>query len=159
LISVFNPSQLRIQVQVPERIADALRRNPEAEILLADGSALPAERVLVYPSADADSHSVTVRLQLPDSGKSLKPGQVAKVVFASAAEKASLWSPETAVWRRGELSDGALRLRQLRLGESRDGRIEVLSGVNAGERIAADPAQAALALAAFRAKQARSDGD
>jgi RND family efflux transporter MFP subunit len=165
LISVFNPSQLRIQVQVPERIADALRRNPEAEILLADGSALPAERVLVYPSADADSHSVTVRLQLPDSGKSLKPGQVAKVVFASAVGNASLWIPETAVWRRGELSgvyvvtDKALLLRQLRLGESRDERIEVLSGVNAGERIAADPAQAALALAAFRAKQARSDGD
>lgn len=160
LMSIFNPSQLRIQVQVPQRVADALRKDPEADIILADGSSLPAQQVLVYPSADARAHSVTVRVLLPKSGKPLKPGQVAKVVFSVAAETNRLWIPESTLWRRGELSgvyvvtDTSVLLRQLRLGETRAGRIEVLSGVTAGERIAADPAQAAAASALFRAGKA-----
>lgn len=160
LISVFNPTQLRIQVQVPQRVADAIRQDPKADIVLPDGGILKAGQVVVYPSADADAHSVTVRVMLPESESPMQPGQVAKVVFTSAAGMASLWIPETAVWRRGELSgvyvvtDAAVRLRQLRLGETRAGRVQVLSGVTAGERIAADPAQAALALAAFKAKEA-----
>lgn len=161
LLRVFNPEQLRIQVQVPQRAADLLRQNPRADIRLDDGRTLAAERVVVYPSADAQAHSVTVRVLLPKTGKNLKPGQVAKVLFAIAAGTDALWLPESAIWRRGELSgvyvvtDKTILLRQLRLGESRDGRIEVLSGVTAGERIAVDPAQAALALAAFKAKAER----
>jgi RND family efflux transporter MFP subunit len=161
LLRVFNPAQLRIQVQVPQRVAEVLRRNPVAEIVLDDGMTLPAEQVVVYPSADAQAHSVTVRVLLPKTEKALKPGQIAKVVFAIAAGAEALWLPETAIWRRGELSgvyvvtDKTVLLRQLRLGETRAGRVEVLSGVSAGERIAADPAQAALALAAFKTKTER----
>jgi len=161
LLRVFNPAQLRIQVQVPQRVADVLRQNPEAEIRLDDGVTLLAEQVVVYPSADARAHSVTVRVLLPKTEKALKPGQVAKVVFAITAGTDALWLPESAIWRRGELSgvyvvtDKSLLLRQLRLGETRAGYVEVLSGVSAGERIAADPAQAALALAAFKTKTER----
>jgi RND family efflux transporter MFP subunit len=161
LLRVFNPAQLRIQVQVPQRVADVLRHNPEADITLDDGVMLPAEQVVVYPSADAQAHSVTVRVLLPKTEKALKPGQVAKVAFAIAAGTDALWLPESAIWRRGELSgvyvvtDKTVLLRQLRLGETRAGRVEVLSGVSAGERIAVDPAQAALALAAFKTKTER----
>jgi len=161
LLRVFNPAQLRIQVQVPQRVADVLRHNPEADITLDDGVTLPAEQVVVYPSADAQAHSVTVRVLLPKTEKALKPGQVAKVAFAIAAGTDALWLPESAIWRRGELSgvyvvtDKTVLLRQLRLGETRAGRVEVLSGVSAGERIAVDPAQAALALAAFKTKTER----
>ena len=84
-----------------------------------------------------------------------------EVVFAIAAGTDALWLPESAIWRRGELSgvyvvtDKTVLLRQLRLGEIRAGRVEVLSGVTAGERIAADPAQAALALAVFKTGKER----
>ena len=161
LLRVFNPAQLRIQVQVPQRVADVLRQNPEADITLDDGVTVPAEQIVVYPSADAQAHSVTVRVLLPKTEKAMKPGQVAKVVFAIAAATDALWLPESAIWRRGELSgvyvvtDKTVLLRQLRLGENRAGRVEVLSGVTAGERIADDPAQAALALAAFKTKTER----
>ena len=39
-----------------------------------------------------------------------------------------------------------LRLRQVRVGASFDGRTEVLSGLREGERIAADPVRAAIFL-------------
>ena len=156
LMSVFNPSQLRIQVQVPQQVTDAIRQNPEAEIILADGSTLTAEQVLVYPNADAQAHSVTVRVLLPKSDSAMKPGQVAKVAFAIATKSSEFWIPESAVWHRGELSgvyvitSKNVQLRQLRLGETRNGKVQIVSGVSAGERIATDPSQAALALAAYK---------
>jgi len=58
------------------------------------------------------------------------------------AERQALWIPETALVRRGELrgvyvlddTDQA-RLRQIRTGVTRNGMIEVLSGLSAGERV------------------------
>jgi hypothetical protein len=66
------------------------------------------------------------------------------------------WIPESAVWHRGELSgvyvitSKNILLRQLRLGEIRNGKVQIVSGVSAGERIATDPSQAALALASYK---------
>ena len=111
----------------------------------------------MYPSADAQAHSVTVRVLLPKSDKPLKPGQVAKVVFSIATTMNQLWIPESALWQRGELSGvyvitgQAVLLRQLRLGDRRNGKVQIVSGAKAGERIAVDPSQAASALAAFKA--------
>jgi RND family efflux transporter MFP subunit len=161
LLRVFNPDRFRIQIQVPQGVAAALRTAPQAEVVLVDGSVLTAESVLVYDSADATSHSVSVRVQLPKTDTPLVPGQVASVRFAVSNADSRVWLPEKAIWHRGELSGAyvigkdRLMLRQLRLGESRDGNVEVITGLAAGERVAADPVRAAQALADYRAKQDR----
>jgi hypothetical protein len=51
--------------------------------------------------------------------------------------------------------DGTLRLRQLRLGHNVGDRIEILSGVEPGERIVADPTAALAWLADARMADAR----
>lgn len=161
LLRVFNPDRFRIQIQVPQGVAAAIRNAPQAEVTLVDGATLKAESVLVYDSADAASHSVSVRVQLPKTETPLVPGQVASVHFAIANADSRIWLPETAIWHRGELSGAyvigkdRLLLRQLRLGETRDGNVEVISGLAVGERVAADPVRAAQALADYRAKQDR----
>lgn len=161
LLRVFNPGRFRIQVQVPQGVAAALRAAPQADITLADGRVLAASEVIVYPGADADAHSVTVRVQLPADAGALMPGQVASVRFLAGGGTGALWLPQSALWQRGELTGvyvlgkDRLLLRQVRVGERRGDRIEVLSGIAKGERIAADPVRAAQALAEFRAAQER----
>lgn len=162
LLRVFNPGRFRIQVQVPQGVAAALRAAPQADITLADGRVLAASEVIVYPGADADAHSVTVRVQLPADAGALMPGQVASVRFpAGAGGTGALWLPQSALWQRGELTGvyvlgkDRLLLRQVRVGERRGDQIEVLSGLAKGERVAADPVRAAQALAEFRAAQER----
>jgi len=72
-----------------------------------------------------------------------------------AATGASPWVPMSAIVRRAELTglyvldaEGRPLLRQVRLGRSDGERVEVLSGLAAGERVAAEPQAAARLVAA-----------
>lgn len=153
LMAIYEPGAMRIEVQVPQSVADTLRARPQARVALADGRTLEAARVVVYPSADAATHSVGVRVLLPQPDQAIVPGTTAKVAFPGLPAKAATpWIPASALVRRGELvgayavTPQRIVLRQLRLGERRGDRVEVLSGLAPGERVAADPVQALQAL-------------
>ena len=62
------------------------------------------------------------------------------------SERSALLIPESALFRRGELravyvldADDHPRLRQVRIGTRMNDQLEVLAGLDEGERIAADP--------------------
>lgn len=156
LMSVYAPGALRIQVQVPQSDADAIRSSNRARVVLADGRSADAPEVTVFPTADPATHSVTVRVVLPALKDPPQPGATAKVVFAISGGVAVLQIPHSALAQRGELSgvyvlDGnRLSLRQLRLGQRVGEQVEVLAGLQGGERIAVDPVAAQQALAAQR---------
>lgn len=156
LFTLYAPGALRLEVQVPQADAAAIRAQPAARVTLADGRELEAARVTVFPSADPQAHSVAVRVLLPSLAEPPRPGQTAKVSFAAAAGPAGIWVPASAVIQRGELSAayvldaGELVLRQLRLGREQGGRLEVIAGLAAGEQVAADPGAALAALRAQR---------
>lgn len=156
LLSMHAPGALRIEVQVPQSEADAIRVAARATVILADGRNLQASQVIVHPAADPLTHSVGVRVALPAVAPAPTPGMTAKVVFPIAAGSATVSIPASALVQRGELSavyviegDGIV-LRQLRLGAREGDRVEVLAGLRHGETVAADPVAALQALAARR---------
>lgn len=156
LMTVFSPEALRIEVNLPQAQAEQVRTQPQARILFADGRGVDASEVTVFPSADPATHTVKVRVQLPPLDPVPMPGTTAKVAFPAIADAARLRIPESALVSRGEvnavyvLDDGRVSLRQLRLGERRDGSVEVIAGLEPGETIAADPVAAVQALVAAR---------
>ncbi len=152
LFTLYAPGELRLEVQVPQTDAEALRREPSATVTLLDGRQVAAARVIVYPSADPLAHSNTVRVMLPALTNPPRPGQTAKVRFAGTSGPAGIWLPIATVVQRGELSgcyvvgaDG-IALRQLRLGRRSEDRVEVIAGLKPGERVALDPVAALQAL-------------
>ena len=165
LMRVYEPRELRIEVAVPQTRAEGIRRDPRARVVLPGGREVVPAEVTVFPAADAASHSVNVRVRLPDLDPPPAPGTTAKVVFDAEAGTASdgaaapVRIPLSAVAQRGELSGayvkqgGRLLLRQLRLGARVGDNVEVISGLQAGDRVASDPVAAMQALAAQR-KQA-----
>lgn len=159
LVSGLSLDRLRVQVQVPQSDIAAVRDLGRAWVLLDDGRRIAAERLVVFPYADPGSHSFRVRVELPEADTGLHPGMIAKVAFA-LGEGERLLVPEDALVRRGEVvaayvvDEAGVALRQLRAGHRIEGQVEVLSGLAAGERIAADPG-AALAWLAQRRGEAR----
>ena len=144
LIEVHDPSALRAVASVPQFVLPRIAQAHTAEIVLPSLAAnFVATRVAVLPAADARLLSTQVRAELPANvPPSVVPGTAAKVMLPTGIVQ-RLVMPADAVVRRSELtatyvvgSDGQTRLRQIRVGEtSSAGWVEVLAGLDAGERV------------------------
>jgi RND family efflux transporter MFP subunit len=155
LLTVYDPAALRVRVMVPESAVSTVAAAPqEVGIRLAGEAALLKPAALQWlPAADPNTHTHELRLALPAGLPGVRPGQFAKVELPASGAGASgrrLYVPAAAVVRRAELTavyvvgqDGKPLLRQVRLGPVADEQVEVLAGVNAGERVALDPQAAA----------------
>lgn len=164
LMSVYAPGELRIEVSVPQTRADAIRRDPRARVLLPDGREATPPGVIVFPAADALSHSVAVRVTLPLLTPPPAPGTTAKVVFDVETEGQSAGTivriPASSIAQRGELSGVYVRqgdrllLRQVRLGARSGDAVEVISGLRAGDVLSRDPVAALQAIVAQRSAAA-----
>ncbi len=159
IATLYAPGGLRATAQVPLSQADAARRATRVEIELADGQRVQPARKTELSSADPVSQTIEWRLELPSTALAgLVPGQVARVHFSgaaasgAAASSSTLRLPAAAVLRRGELTavylaqgDG-FALRAVRLGTDRgaDG-VDILAGLKAGDKVAAQAIAAGLA--------------
>lgn len=149
LIAGVSLGELRVNVDVPQSAVDTIRRFDAADILLDDGAKrIAATKITVFPYADPATHTFSVRLDLPGERAGLYPGMTVKAAFATG-EAERMLLPASALVRRGEVSaayvvadDRSLRLGQLRLGHRFGDRIEVLSGLEPGEEVVADPTAA-----------------
>jgi RND family efflux transporter MFP subunit len=150
LVTLFDPQNLRAVVTVPQARLAEMRRPIEASVELASlGKRVNARAVTVLPSADARTYTTQVRIDLPDPLEGVYPGMYARGYFTLGTAK-RLIVPVSAVVRRSEvtgayvvLASGAIRFRQLRVGEAIPGvGIEVLAGLVAGEQVALDPVRA-----------------
>lgn len=165
LVSIYDPLALRVTAHIGQQQAVALRNaatdwQVEIPALGAARIAIPADKVQVLPTVDAQSHTVQVRLELPTTLTGAAPGMFARwwlggdsapVATSGTATAASpLLVPAKAVVRRAELAglyvlDANNRplLRQVRLGRPAGDMVEVLSGVRPGDRVVTQPQAAA----------------
>lgn len=152
LLTVYDPGALRIRAAVPQTAAARLAgaTQPWIEIPGVAARVQPA-RSQVLPTVDPATHTLELRLDLPAGVAGAIPGMFARAWLPDATPgEHRLYVPAQAVLRRAELTgvyvvhaDGKALLRQVRLGRADGGRVEILSGVAAGERVALDPQQAA----------------
>ena len=158
LVTLHDPSALRITAAVPQTLLAGLNAagvRYEVPGLSSLKGPQPAQQVQLLPTVDAATHTAQLRVALPAQLQGAAPGMFARVwlpASGGAAQAQRLYVPASAVVRRGELTavyvvddKGAPRLRQVRLGTASGERVEVLSGVSAGEQVATDPQTAARA--------------
>ena len=141
LLRMYDPATLRLEAHVRESVASKLAKNQH---LTAEIDALKKKYSVVVdeivPSADPGSRSFLVKVGLTD-GTGLYPGMFGRLMIPiGKVEK--MYIPIEAVTQVGQLDfvvvkteQGAVR-RYVRLGESGpDDRIEVISGLTAGETV------------------------
>lgn len=151
LTAVADLGALRVNVDVPQAAADGIRGLGAARVY-AGQQVLDSAQVTVFPAAASGSNTVRVRIDLEPGVAGLYPGMFVKAGFSTGAA-AALRVPASALVRRSEVTavyvvdeGGQVRLRQVRLGRRLGDEFEVLAGLAAGERIAADPVAATLAV-------------
>ena len=156
LLGLSSPGKLRVVVEVPQQWVAAVREGGKASIWIGERR-LEAARLTLFPEASGASATVRARIDLPDGAAGAYPGMLVKVGMAVGTDQ-RLRVPVASVVARSEVTgvyvfdprgEGRTSFRQLRLGHRADRHVEVLAGLAAGERIAADP------LAALRHLGAR----
>jgi len=152
LMTGFDPAEMRVVVSVPQDQLLGIGARPEA---LVEAPSLnrwiKAASTTIQPVADARTHSTQVRVYLPKNEAGVYPGMFVRAHFV-VGKANKLVIPASAVLRRSEVvavyvvdEKGGVKLRQVRLGEaSPDGAVEVLAGLNPGEKVALDPVKAGM---------------
>ena len=145
VLRIVDLSRIWVEGEVFERDLAALRTGQSATV---EFQALPGEtrtgRIsYVYPILDATTRTVRVRVELPNPGLALKPGMYATLRFTPTADTA-LTVPRSAVLVTGERAlaflkrpDGAYEPRPVVVGRTADDRLEILSGLAAGDSVVA----------------------
>ena len=144
LMSGVSLQHLRVAVDIPQSIVDAVRRNMKAAVYV-DGGRIEATHVTVFPVASTPSNTLRAWLELPDGLTGIYPGMFVKVGLG-VGERARLLVPASAIVRRSAVTAVYLILpgnwtsmQQVRLGEAFGDRFEVLSGLEPGDPVALDP--------------------
>ena len=98
----------------------------------------------IYPTLNAQTRTVPVRIELANPGGLLKPAMYAQVEFEAGGARSVLAVPASAVIDSGtrkvvvaELGEGRFEPREVKTGARGNTFIEVVEGVREGERVVA----------------------
>lgn len=96
----------------------------------------------VYPTLKAETRTVPIRIELANPAGVIKPGMFAQVQLQVDEKRVGVSVPLSAVIDSGtrqvvlvQLKPGRFEPREVKLGARSDSDVEVLSGVQAGERV------------------------
>ena len=143
---IEDTSRFRLETNVDERAIGTVHLGREVPVVIEALGPEPVNGkvVQIVPAADPSSRSFLVKVELPAMSQ-LRSGLFGRVRFEHGTRE-SLQVPRTALIRRGQLDglyvlgeDQIANLRYVTLGRTDAGIVEVLSGLEHGERIVAEP--------------------
>lgn len=140
LFTVDDPAHYRLRASLPAEFAGRVRRGEEVKVETA-GKKFTGQVVEVAPSTDPASRTMTVKVELPgDCG--CQSGDYGTAFFPVGEQKI-LAVPAPALVEQGQLTgvfvvghDGTVEYRLVKTGRTFGKRVEILSGLTGGERIA-----------------------
>lgn len=140
LITVEDVSAFSLETDVDESLAGLLAVGMAAEVRVdALGKSLKGTVTELAPAIDPAARKFHIKVEV--AGEGLKSGLYAKIRLPVGA-KDSLMLPRTAVVEKGQLTGvyvvgdkGVMTYRLVRLGKVYGDKVEILSGLSAGERV------------------------
>jgi RND family efflux transporter MFP subunit len=146
IFTIEDTRRYRLEAAVDENDIGIVHLGAQVPVLIdsLDGSARSGKVIQIFPAADPASRSFVVKIELPSDAR-LRAGLFGRARFLRG-HRAALLVPRTATFQRGQLQgvyvvdrDGIAALRFVTLGAAADDRVEVLSGLQEGEKLIAAP--------------------
>ncbi|HET7699134.1 MAG TPA: efflux RND transporter periplasmic adaptor subunit [Vicinamibacterales bacterium] len=146
--TVVRIDPVRVELTVPEQYLSQVKAG-QAVRLTVDaypGEVFTASVRFVSPALKADQRALTVEAVAPNADGRLKPGLFATALLQQPAPAPALLVPAASVETVAGTSrvyviagDNRIEERIVTVGEKVGDRVEIASGVKAGERVAANP--------------------
>lgn len=145
LLAVYDPRRMRLDVPVPVRLLGKFHMGKTVDVTL-DGFDKPLKGVVreVVSEVDPLSRTQKVKIHLDDTALPVLPGTYGWVAVEGETRPA-LWVPVSSVYRVGQqdlvqvVVNGRVMRRVVRRGTVDKGRVDILSGLGAGDVVLVDP--------------------
>ena len=147
IVSLQQLDPIYLDFTVPERYLSELDKQ---QAIVAMVQAYPdrtfsGKIIAISPAVERDTRSLKVRAQLNNKDKVLRPGMFVQVKVESGTSLPVLTLPDTAisynpygnsVFLIEQTEQGLfVQSRQIVSGQSREGRVEIINGLQAGDRV------------------------
>ena len=145
LAQVSGLGSVWLNAALPEAQAGQVRVGAlvRAELTAFPGQSYFGKVVAILPTAQAESRTLTVRIELPNHGGRLRPGMFATVHFTGNGG-AALLVPSEAVIRTGKRNlvmvagaGGRYQPVEVKVGREGGGKTEIVAGLGEGQKIVA----------------------
>ena len=143
LVTLEDVSLMKVDLRLPERYLGQLRPGQliEVEFDAYPGRRFEARMEAIDVRVDAEGRSLVARGRLPNADGLLRSGMFAKVTLTLSERDDAVMVPEEAVFPAGDeqfvyrIDDGKATRVRVRTGLRREGRVEIVEGVRAGELV------------------------
>lgn len=148
LFTVADLSHVWLVAEVPEQQAALVKKGEaaQAEIPALNGKRIEGRLIFVADTVNPDRRTVTVRMDVDNPERTLKPEMLASMLIQGAPQR-RLLVPASAVVREDnkdhvfvQLDSTRFQLRPIVLGQESNGYIPVQAGLKGGERIVTEGA-------------------
>ncbi|ACD96784.1 efflux RND transporter periplasmic adaptor subunit [Trichlorobacter lovleyi] len=144
LFNIADLSRVWIEVEVYESEFQNIRIGQTVEIASQSfpGKRFSGHVAFIYPFLDPKTRTVRARVEMPNPGLRLKPDMFVNAVIKVGLSPAIV-VPVSAVMDSGkrqvvwiETQAGVFEPREVKVGQRSDDRIQILSGIKAGDKVA-----------------------
>jgi membrane fusion protein (multidrug efflux system) len=143
LVNLEAIDPVKADFRVPEKFLPAIRVGQTIRIKV---DAFPEDSFegkvyAIDPRLDVSGRSLLVRAVVPNTDQRLRPGLFARVTVLLELKEAALSVPEQAIVPQGDsqfvfkIVDGKVKLTKVVIGTRREGRVEIVDGLAAGDQV------------------------
>ncbi|MPZ16387.1 MAG: efflux RND transporter periplasmic adaptor subunit [Luteitalea sp.] len=144
--TIVRMDPLRLRLAVPERAAPAIRRGQAVHVTVTGDETIYDGRISrVSPAIDEASRTLMVEAAVPNAQGRLRPGSFANVDIVLEHEDTAVVVPASAlvtfagVDKILVVQEGKSVEKHVSIGQREDHRLEIVSGLAAGEQVIVDP--------------------
>lgn len=142
LTSIVRLDELEVSFRIPERHVGQIRNGQPVimDTVARPGEPIRGEVFFVDPVIDSRTRSVLAKAKVDNTGLLLRPGMFGTLSVVLAERENALVVPESAVRYAGEQAsvvvmngENRAEFRNVTVGQRQPGRVEITSGLSAGE--------------------------
>jgi multidrug efflux pump subunit AcrA (membrane-fusion protein) len=150
ILALADESVFRLYVSVEESLHSVIRAGDPVGIQFASGKVLQSKVDRVVPDVDPKTRTFIVKVLIPSQASGIQPGMFGRATFQLPGQKALL-IPARALLTKGQVEmvfvvtpEQFCQMRLVKVGKHYGNDVEILSGLESGEKIILEDVQKAV---------------